>query len=74
MEHMIIGIGLPQIIEMFLKFHFTDVFKMAWHAAIRTVCAFKMVRKARCYHFYMGPDKTYNAQLLLDLIYEHQTS
>lgn len=71
-EHMIFGIGLPQVIELFLKFNLTDIWKMLKHAAIRSVCAFNLVRNARCYHFYMGPDKSYNSQLLLDLIYEHQ--
>ena len=74
MEHMIMGIGLPQIIEMFLRFNFTDLIKLPYHAAIRAVCAYQLVRKAKCYYFYMGPDKTYNAQLLLDLVYEHQGS
>lgn len=73
-EHMIVGIGLPQVIELFLKFNLTDLWKMIKHALIRSVCAFKLVRKAKCYHFYMGPDTTYNSQLLLDLMYEHQNS
>lgn len=74
MEHMIMGFGLPQILEMFLKFNFTDLFKLAYHAAIRSFCAFNLARKAKCYYFYMGPDKSYNAQLLLDLMYEHQNT
>ncbi len=73
-EHMIMGLGLPQIIELFLKFNFTDLFKLPYHAAIRSVCAFHLVRKSKCYYFYMGPDKTYNAQQLLELMYEHQNS
>jgi hypothetical protein len=70
MEHMIIGFGLPQILEMFLRFNFTDFFKLAYHGCIRSYCAFQLVRKAKCFHFYLGPDKTYNAQLILDLLYE----
>lgn len=74
MEHMIIGFGLPQIIEMFLNFRFTDIFKMIRHSVIRVICAFQLARKSECYFLYMGPDKNYNAQLILDLMYEHQNS
>lgn len=69
MEHMIMGFGLPQVLEMFLKFNITDFLKLPYHAAIRAICAFNLVRKAKCYYFYMGPDKSYNAQQLLDLLY-----
>jgi hypothetical protein len=72
LEHMVIGIGLPQVIELFLNFQFTDLLKMSYHALIRSICALQLVRKSRCYFFYMGPDKTYNSQLLLDLLYENQ--
>jgi hypothetical protein len=69
-EHMITGVGLPQIIEMFLNFNFTDILKLFYHGLIRSICAFQLVRKAKCYHFYMGPDRAYNAQLILDQMYE----
>jgi hypothetical protein len=74
MEHMIVGIGLPQIIEMFLNFRFTDMFKMVRHFFIRAICAIQLARKSKCYFLYMGPDKNYNSQLILDLMYEHQDS
>lgn len=69
MEHMIMGFGLPQILEMFLKFNFSDMLKLIHHAFIRSICAFNLVMRSKCYHFYMGPDKSYNAQMLLDLVY-----
>lgn len=72
MEHMIMGFGLPQILEMFLKFNITDVLKLIHHAFIRSICAFQLVRHSKCYYLYMGPDKTHNAQLLLDLVYAQQ--
>lgn len=74
MEHLVMGFGLPQVLEMFLKFNFTDIFKMIFHGALRSVCAFNLIRRATCYHFYMGPDRAYNAQLLLDQMYEQQHS
>jgi hypothetical protein len=74
LEHMIIGHGLPQIIEMFLHFNFTDFIKMFWHACLRTRSAYSLVLKSRCYYFYMGPDIAYNSQLLLELLYAEEPS
>lgn len=74
LEHMIIGLGLPQVIELFLHFRFTDIIKIIFHAGIRAFAAFQLLRKSRSYYVYLGPDKEYNAQLLMDLIYEHQGS
>lgn len=71
-EHMIIGLGLPQVMEMFLKFNFTDFFKLFYHGLIRSLCAIQLLRRSTCYYFYMGPDRAYNAQLLLDQMYEQQ--
>jgi hypothetical protein len=73
-EHMIIGMGLPQVLELFLTFKFGDIFRLIYIAMIRTHCALKLVFKSDCYHFYLGPDKAYNSQLLLDNLYEHQSS
>lgn len=70
MEHMIIGMGLPQVIEMFLNFNFTDILKLFYHSLIRCFCAIQLLRKAKCYYFYMGSDRAYNAQLILDQMYE----
>ena len=73
-EHMILGLGLPQIIEMLLRFNLTDFVRLPYLALIRTICAFNLVRKSHCFYFYMGPDKTYNSQLLLDLLYDQQST
>lgn len=72
MEHMVMGFGLPQVLEMFLKFNFTDIFKLFWHAIIRSIAAFNLVRTSRCYYLYMGSDRAYNAQLILEQMYEQQ--
>lgn len=73
-EHMIIGIGLPQIIEMFLSFSFMDMIKLPLFALKRSVAAIALVKKSDCYFFYLGPDKSYNAQLILDLLYDDQNT
>jgi hypothetical protein len=74
LEHMVIGVGLPQVIELFLKFNATDLVKMSYHFFQRTLSAFQLMKRSRCYYIYLGPDKAYNSQLILDLLYEHQNS
>jgi hypothetical protein len=74
LEHMIMGVGLPQVLEMFLNFNITDILKLIYHAILRTICAFQLIRKAKCYYFYMGPDRAYNAQLILENLYDQQNS
>jgi hypothetical protein len=71
-EHMILGIGLPQLLEMFFNFNLTDILKVIYHSLIRCFCAFQLLRKTKCFYFYMGPDRAYNAQLILDKIYDQQ--
>lgn len=71
-RHMIIGIGLPQIIEIFLEMKPSDVFKLAKHAILRSWCAFRLLRRSEHFIFYLGHDKAYNAQLLLNLLSNRQ--
>jgi hypothetical protein len=72
LEHMVMGIGLPQVLEMFLSFNFLDVLKLGWHALMRSIAALNLLRRSSCYHFYLGPDRAYNSQLLLEQLYEQQ--
>lgn len=74
LEHMVIGIGLPQIIEIFLNYDWRDYLKLPIHFAIRSISAFNLIRKSKCYYFYMGQDITKNAQLILELIHANQNS
>lgn len=70
--HMVLGLGLPQIIEIFLEFELRDALKLAKHALLRSWCAIMLLRNSETFTFYLGHDKAYNAQLLLKLISEHQ--
>ncbi len=72
-EHMILGMGLPQIIEIFLEFRPTDLLKMAKHLVLRGWCALSLLLKSETFIFYIGHDKAYNAQLLLNLLSEHES-
>ena len=73
LQHMIVGLGLPQIIEIFLEMRPTDIFKLIRHAVLRTVCAVKLLLNSEHFIFYIGHDKTYNAQLLLRLLSDHES-
>jgi hypothetical protein len=67
LENMIIGIGLPQIIENILTFKFFDFFRLFGFGIMRSICAFQLLMKSNCYHFYMGTDVDQNVQLLLQI-------
>ncbi len=70
LEHLVLGVRLPVIFELFLRFNLVDFVKLPYHFLMRSYCAFKLLRKSKCYHFYMGADQAYNAQLILELLYE----
>ncbi len=74
LEHMVVGIGLPQVIEIFLRFDWRDIFKLAKHTFFRTICAFNLIRRSQCYYFYMGQNLQKNAQLILELTHDHKNS
>lgn len=69
-EHMIMGIGLPQVLEMFLNFDLTDIPKLFHHGVLRITAALSLVLKAKCYFIYMGPDISANAKLISDKLNE----
>jgi hypothetical protein len=74
LEHMVVGLGLPQIIEIFLNFDWRDYIKLPIHFAIRSISAFNLIRKSKCYYFYMGQDIQKNAHLILELMHDNQNS
>lgn len=70
LEHMIIGVGLPQIIELFLTFKFQDYIKLIRHAFMRSVSAFRLARRAETYHVFLGTDRSANAEMILGILRE----
>ncbi len=74
LEHMVMGFGLPQILEMFLRFDLTDLPKLAHHGVVRAIYAFNLARNAKCYHFHLGPDRAQNSKLLLELMHEQEAT
>ncbi len=62
--HMIIGVGLPIILEYFLKFNLSDLRKLALLGTRRTITAFMLCLKAKKLTFYLSPDKQKNIEML----------
>jgi hypothetical protein len=74
LEHMVVGVGLPQVIELFLGFRARDLVKLIAHAVLRARCAGALVLRSRCYHLYLGPDRPRNARLVRELLHAPKTS
>lgn len=72
LEHMIIGKGLPQIIELVLEFRPSDIFKLIRLSVLRAWCALRLLLRSDNFYFYLGHDKAYNAQILLNLLDRRQ--
>ena len=70
LEHMIIGIGLPQIIELFLRFNLTDLYNLPKHFVIRSLAAFRLAQTSRCCFLYLGQSPTESAEVLLRVVNE----
>jgi hypothetical protein len=72
LEHMVIGVGLPQVIEMFLHFNWQDLIKLPLHALVRTYCALRLLGNSQCYYLYLGADRAQSAQLILNELHGKQ--
>lgn len=68
--HMIVGVGLPIILEYFLKFQFSDIFKLIHLGTRRTICAVMLSFKAKKLTFYLSPDKQKNIEALGTYLHE----
>jgi hypothetical protein len=63
-KNLVIGIGLPQIIE-YLNIKFFNLIK---RALARICFSFKLLLRCECYCIYLGRDNSKNARILLDAI------
>ncbi len=72
LEHMVIGMGLPQIIELFLAFRPRDLWKLLVHFLLRSQCAAALLWRSRCFHLHLGPDRAENANLIRELLHDPQ--
>lgn len=63
-KHMVIGVGLPMVLEYFLESGLRDLLKRFLIIFKRSKAALALVTKAECYLFECGPDIEYNSKLL----------
>jgi hypothetical protein len=69
-KNMIIGIGLPQIIQHILTYKLLDFFRLFGFALMRSICAVQLLMKSNCYYFYMGHDIEQNVNMLKNISHE----
>ncbi len=67
-EHMIIGIGLPMVVEYFVKNDLKDWIVLFKIFCKRTFAAIAFWRKSRVYFFIMSSDPKANAEYLLNRV------
>jgi len=69
-REMVIGIGLPQIIEFYWSFALLDLAKVIKIGFSRLFLAIALVRENPCYRLYRGPDHSKNASLIKKVLSE----
>jgi len=69
-KEMVIGIGLPQIIEFYWSFALLDLMRVMKIGFSRLFLAIALVRENPCYRLYRGPDHTKNASLIKKVLSE----
>lgn len=71
LENMVIGVGLPQVIEIFLSFKFIpDIYKMTKASLARSRAALHLFRRSEHYELILSDDIQANCQKIKDLINE----
>jgi hypothetical protein len=68
----VVGLGLPQIAELFLRLTPADVLRKTRIALSRLVCASILAGRAECHRIYLCPDPGENARFLSDYLEPRQ--
>ena len=63
-RHMIIGVGLPMVVEFFVENTIADWAKLLYIAFSRKVAAIRLIMKSDCYHLYLCDNPSENAELI----------
>lgn len=69
-REMVIGIGLPQIVEFYWSFGLLEMMKVIKIGFSRLFLAITLVRDNPCYRLFRGPDHTKNASLVKQILSE----
>ncbi len=65
---LIIGVGLPQLIEYFLRLDWRDVIAKTWLIVSRSYCALMLVIKTRSFEVELGADEAANIRGFNDFL------
>jgi hypothetical protein len=60
----VVGVGLPQVAELFLRRQMVDVANKAGLGFSRLVAALTLQRRCQCFRLFLGPDVKENVRLL----------
>lgn len=65
---MVVGVGLPQLVEYFVRFEFREIFFKAWIVFSRVYAMTRLLMRSKVMRFEIGPDRQMNIDLLLEAI------
>lgn len=64
----VVGLGLPQVVEYFLRFDPADVIAKAKIVASRAMASAALVGRAKTFRLHLARDRAHNARLLTELL------
>lgn len=67
-KNMLVGVGLPLIIEYFLELTLKDFFKLSFIFIRRLSSMSRLLLRSKCYRIYLGNNPKKNAQLIYSLL------
>lgn len=67
-RNMVFGLGLPQMVEYFLRNNLGDILSNTKIALSRLFVSLKIIRESKTYSFIIGRNKTKNAETLLNFL------
>jgi hypothetical protein len=70
----IFGLGLPQVIELFLTSGINNLLKKSSIALSRTVASLSLLTRSRCYQLYLSNSPEENAKLIVSFLESHKVS
>jgi hypothetical protein len=69
LRSVVVGLGLPQVVEYFLRFDAEDVRTKAGIVASRTAACAQLLRRAPSYRLHLGRDLEANGRVLAELLH-----
>lgn len=65
LSNVVIGLGLPQVMEHIMRVNFNNIVNMAGLAISRSIVSFRTIMNSEVYRFTIGTDTKKNAEVLL---------